>query len=162
MKTFLLPSKLRLKLKKPLGLTIIGKRWLVVKKYQKFIQKNKFKKIITIGDVCSATLFSHVKIFDAKIKRRKIKKKFKFSFCLINPASTIQKTVWPIMKKAFKNNKNIFVVGEEDLLTIPSVLLAPKNSLVVYGLPNKGIVLIRTSKRTKKRFKNLLKKFKTL
>ncbi|MBU4480952.1 GTP-dependent dephospho-CoA kinase family protein, partial [Patescibacteria group bacterium] len=60
---------------------------------------------------------------------------------------------------AIKENKNVFVKGEEDLLAIPAVLLAGKNTAVVYGLPNKGICLVKISPKTKKNFKELLKKF---
>ena len=78
-----------------------------------------------------------------------------------NPAGTIQKEVWPIIKKAIKNKENVFVDGEEDLLVIPSVLLSEKNTAVVYGFPEKGVCLIEVSPKTKKILKELLKKFKT-
>jgi uncharacterized protein (UPF0218 family) len=76
-----------------------------------------------------------------------------------NPKGTIQKEVWEIIKRAIKEEKNVFVEGEEDLLVIPSVLLAPKNSLVIYGFPGKGICAILVNEKTKKKFKNLLKLF---
>jgi len=56
-------------------------------------------------------------------------------------------------------NKNVFVEGEEDLLVIPTVLLAKEGSMVVYGFPEKGICLIEVSSETKKNFKEILNKF---
>jgi len=160
-KTYFLPNKLRPELRKIWGIPIFGRKNKVLRKYKKFIKKKSFKKIITVGDYCSLNLPSNVKIFDGKVKRRKIKKILNFSFSCKNPSGTIRKEVWSIIKKAVKNNENIFVDGEEDLLVIPSVLLAEKNSLVVYGFPRKGICAIEISPKMKKIFKELLKKFKT-
>jgi uncharacterized protein (UPF0218 family) len=105
---------------------------------------------------------SDVKIFDGKIRRRKIKLPSKFIGKVLkskNPAGMIKREVWQKIKKAIKENKNLFVEGEEDLLVIPAVLLAPKNSLVVYGFPKKGICVIKINKKIKKKIKKLLKLF---
>lgn len=161
MKTYILPSRLRKRLKKPFGVSILGKRKEVVEKFQQILKKERFKKIITVGDYCSLTLPSDVKIFDGKIKRKKIKQVLPFSLRCSNPRGTIQKGVWQIIKRAIKENKNVFIDGEEDLLAIPTVLLARKKMAVVYGLPDKGICLIEVLTKTKKFFKQLLKKFKT-
>ena len=159
MKTYFLPEKLQPELRKIWGIAVFNGEEKVVKKFKKFIQEKKFKKIITVGDYCSLTLPSDIKIFDGKIKRRKIEKLLKFSLSCQNPAGTIRKEVWPILKKAVENNENIFVDGEEDLLVIPSVLLAEKNTAVIYGFPGKGVCLIEVLPKTKKAFKELLKKF---
>jgi uncharacterized protein (UPF0218 family) len=158
-KTYILPEKLKEKLRKIWGIAILGKKKKVKEKFEKFLKKEGFKKIITVGDYCSISLPSNAKIFDGKVKRRKIKKILPYSLKCKNPKGTIQKEVWPIIKKAIKENKNVFVEGEEDLLVIPSVLLAPKNSLVVYGLPKKGICAIRVNQKMKRKIKNLLKLF---
>ena len=160
-KTYFLPNKLRKDLRKIWGIPIFNGREKVVRKFKKFIQEKKFKKIITVGDYCSLTLSSDVKIFDGKIKRKTIKKLPKFSLSCRNPAGTIQKEVWSVLKKAIGNNENVFVDGEEDLLVIPSVLLSKKNTAVVYGFPEKGVCLIGVSSQTKKVFKELLQKFET-
>jgi hypothetical protein len=164
MKTYILPNFLRKKLRKPLGISILGKKTEVIKKFQQLLEKKRFKKIITVGDYCSLTLPSDVKIFDGRIKRRKINPPPNFWWGALkcsNPRGTIQKGVWQVIKKALKKNKNVFVEGEEDLLAIPAVLLSGKKTAVVYGLPNKGICLIEISPKIKKIFRELLKKFKT-
>lgn len=183
MKTYILPVELRKRLKKPFGIPIFGNKKEVVEKFKQFLQRKKFKKIITVGDYCSLALPSDVKIFDGKIKRKKINpalclklsSKQNRQICKIffltpakggalrcsNPRGTIQREVWLIIKKALKNNKNVFVEGEEDLLAIPAVLLAGKNTAVVYGLPNKGVCLIEISAKAKKIFKEILNKFRT-
>jgi uncharacterized protein (UPF0218 family) len=158
-KTYILQEELKEKLRKVWGVAIFGKKKKVKEKYEKFLKRGKFKKIITVGDYCSVNLPSDVKIFDGKVKRKKIKKILSYSLKCENPKGTIQKEVWLIIKKAIKENKNVFVEGEEDLLVIPSVLLAPKNSLVVYGFPKKGICAIKVDQKMKKKIKNLLKLF---
>jgi uncharacterized protein (UPF0218 family) len=159
MQTYFLPKKLKPELRKVWGIAIFGKKKGVKEKFEKFLKKGKFKKVITVGDYCSINLPSDVKIFDGKVKKRKIKKILPYSLKCKNSKGTIQKEVWQIIKKAIKENKNVFVEGEEDLLVIPVVLLAPKNSIVVYGFPKKGICAIRVNQRMKRKIKNLLKLF---
>lgn len=161
MKTLFLPPNLRLELRKVWGIHIFGKEKEIVKKYKELIKKKGFKKTITVGDYCSLALPSDIKIFDGKIKRKKIKNSLPFSLNCSNPQGTIQAGVWPIIKKAIKENKNVFVKGEEDLLVIPAVLLSNKNTAVIYGFIDKGICLIEVSSGTQKTFKELLKKFQT-
>jgi uncharacterized protein (UPF0218 family) len=162
MKTYILPEELKPKLRKIWGIPIFGKKKEVKKKFKEILKKRKFKKIITIGDYCSLNLPSDVKIFDGKIRRRKIKLPSKFIGKVLkskNPAGMIKREVWQKIKKAIKENKNLFVEGEEDLLVIPAVLLAPKNSLLVYGFPKKGICAIKVNQKMKKKIKKLLKLF---
>jgi len=159
MKTYFLPENLRSKLRRPWGIPIFGNKKKVEEKFLKFLTERRFKKIIAVGDYCSLNLQSDIKIFDGKIKRRKIKKVLKFHLKSKNPSGTIQGKVWKKIKKAIAENKNLFVEGEEDLLVIPAVLLSPKNSLVIYGFPKKGICAIETNQKMKREIKNLLKLF---
>lgn len=161
MKTLFLPPSFRPELKKVWGIHIFGEEKEIVRKYKELIKEKKIKKTITVGDYCSLTLPSDIKIFDGKIKRKKIKNSLPFSLNCSNPQGTIQATVWPIIKKAIKENKNVFVKGEEDLLTIPAVLLSSENTAVIYGFVDKGICLIEVSLETQRTFKELLKKFRT-
>lgn len=164
-KNYILPNRLRKELRKIWGISIFGQKREVFKKYEKFIGKRNFKKIITVGDYCSFNLTSDIKIFDGKIGRKKIKIPFKLKKILIlscsNPPGTIQSRVWLIIKRAIRENRNVFIQGEEDLLVIPAVLISKKGGLVVYGFPKKGICFIEVSPKIKKIFKELLKKFST-
>ncbi len=160
-KTYYLPEKLRPELKKIWGTAILGKNNEVFKKCQKFIKERGFKKIITVGDYCSLSLYSNVKIFDGKIKREQVKNTLPFSLECTNPAGVINVGVWPIIDQAIKEEKNLFVKGEEDLLVIPAVLLSEKGTAIIYGLPDKGIGIIESSEEIKKNLKELLEKFET-
>jgi len=159
MKTYFLPKEIRPELRKIWGIPLFNGEEEVLNKFQQFAQKKRFKTIITVGDYCSFVLPSDIKIFDGKIKREKIRRLLKFSLRCNNPPGTIQKGVWPVIRKAIKNKENVFIEGEEDLLVIPTVLLSEKNTAVIYGFPEKGVCLIEVSPRVKKTFKELLKKF---
>lgn len=159
MKTLYLPNEIRSELKQVWGIPIFGKAEEIEKEYKRIIKEKKFTKIITIGDRCSLALPSDVKVFDGKINREKIEESLPFSLSCSNPPGTIQKDAWSIIEKAIKENKNVFVDGEEDLLVIPAVLLAKDHSAVVYGFFNKGICLIEVSDKIKNTFKELLKRF---
>lgn len=162
MRTYILPTDLRKNLKKTFGLVILGKEKEVIERTKKLLKEKCFKKVITVGDYCSLTLDSDVKLFDGMVKRKKVNPPPNFwrgALRCSNPAGSIQKEVWQVLKKALKNNKNVFVAGEEDLLAIPAVLLSGKNTAVIYGLPNKGVCLIEVSPKIKKIFRDILKKF---
>jgi len=161
METYFLPKELRSELRKVWGIPFFNGEKEILKKFRQFSKEKKFKKVITVGDYCSLTLPSDVKIFDGKIGRIKIEKLLKFSLSCCNPPGIIEKGVWSVIKKAIRNNENVFVEGEEDLLVIPAVLLSEENTVVIYGFPGKGVCLIEVSPQIKKDLKNLLKKFKT-
>jgi hypothetical protein len=160
-KTYYLPKRLRPELKKIWGTAILGKNNEVFEKCQKFIKEKGFKKVITVGDYCSLSLPSDIKIFDGKIKKKQIENTLPFSLECSNPAGVINKDVWPIINQGIKEEKNLFVKGEEDLLVIPAVLLSEKGTAIIYGLPGKGIGIIESSEEIKKNLKKLLEKFHT-
>ena len=58
-------------------------------------------------------------------------------------------TMW--RQAALKTDEKtlILVDGEEDLFALPAIFLAPINSLVLYGQPNKGFVLVKVTDKTR-------------
>jgi len=44
----------------------------------------------------------------------------------------------------------VHIKGEEDLLTLPAVLFAPLDSVVCYGQPGKGMVLVKVTEEKKR------------
>lgn len=159
METLYLPKDLRPELRKVWGIPIFGTEKEVAQEYARIVKKEGFGKVITVGDYCSATLPSDVKIFDGKVKRQKTTFNIPHELTCVNPAGTIRAEAWPTIKQAIKELKNIFVKGEEDLLVIPTVLLSKKGDAVIYGFPNKGVCLIKISTESQKAFKGLLAQF---
>jgi uncharacterized protein (UPF0218 family) len=79
-----------------------------------------------------------------------------------NPPGHITKTLVAAVKKAVKIYLNtnspqiIRVLGEEDLAGVPAILFSPLGSVVLYGQPEEGIVLVEVTKEKKKNLLSLL------
>lgn len=153
-------SELRRKLAIPFGILLKGSPNETMQKLIKYIEKHNPKKIIVVGDVVAANALRHgilVDIFvvDNRTMRREIEPASIFAetnMSAKNPRSTITREAWSVLARAMKENQTVKVSieGEEDLLVLPAVLSAPIGSLVVYGQPNEGIVLVYVT-RGKKR-----------
>jgi len=50
----------------------------------------------------------------------------------------------------------ITVMGEEDLFVLPVCIYAPDNSIVLYGQPNEGLVLVEISTEIRNKVQTLL------
>jgi uncharacterized protein (UPF0218 family) len=74
-----------------------------------------------------------------------------------NAPGRIEMNAWNAINEAIRDRKTLVEVdGEEDLLTIPAVLNAPIGSLIVYGQPGVGIVIITVSEEMKSATQRLL------
>ncbi len=167
------PSQIPL-LKKPLGELIEGPPDIVWKKILEEKILEKAKKITTVGDVVSFNFIKYTKqipdliILDGRSLRHKIKnphyqkfiKYMQANVNLIlyaeNPRGTITKVTVDSIKLAYSDGKSIlFINGEEDLCTIPAVLYSPLGSLVFYGQPRQGVVVIFVDETQKLKFKKI-------
>ena len=81
------------------------------------------------------------------------------TYHILNPQGLITAESWTVIGKALKEKGKIKIVvdGEEDLLGIPVVLLAPRGSLMLYGQPNEGIVIVTINNESKGFAKRILK-----
>lgn len=159
LKTRILTPKLRAELKKPFGLLIQGPVELSIWKLKEFMEKEKPPKVICVGDVVTSNLIKFgvppdLCIVDNKVMRKPVKPvlvKTTHTLYTPNPPSTITKEAWLTVKKGASASQKtrIVVDGEEDLLAIPAVIFAPEKSMVVYGQPNQGIVIIKVTKQNK-------------
>jgi len=43
----------------------------------------------------------------------------------------------------------VYVEGEEDLLTLPVIVLAPESTAVIYGQPMEGLVIVEVTSHKK-------------
>ena len=127
--------------------------------------------IIAVGDVCAATLLdmdvvADIAIVDGMTKRVELEQKVDLSrFDVIlnanNPPGQITPSLFQAVSSALHNDQTtcIEVEGEEDLAPIVIHLLAPIGTNVVYGQPNKGVVLRVTTLESKEQCRSLLSKF---
>ena len=168
---YTITSELRIKLKKPIGKLIRGSFAETMKKFWDIVRKENVQNIISVGDTVSRNLFrSHMNpqlsIIDNKCMRKKIRpKKFavKNAVYVKNPQGTITEEAITAIREALSSGQHVQIVvdGEEDLLTLIAVLYAPENSLVVYGQPYEGIVVVKATPEKKAEVAEILKAMET-
>lgn len=84
------------------------------------------------------------------------------SFTVRNEAGSITRAAWDAIRiglDAPEGPVRVHVTGEEDLLGIPCFLEAPEGAIVLYGMPNQGVVSVRVDAAFKARVAALLAKF---
>lgn len=110
------------------------------------------KILVTVGDVVTATavrykIIPKISIVDFKTKRDEIlpsmPNKWDRRISVKNEPGSISVDLWNSIETAFKSKGNtlIEVEGEEDLASIPAILMAPDGAIVIYGVPDKGIAV---------------------
>ena len=164
---YVLPSKLRRKLKKPLGELIRGSFNETMDKLKALIKTEKPPCVVSVGDVVSKNLTEnqihpHLLILDNKVMRSNIKPfplEADEERHVKNPPGTITFKALNAIQEAFKTNHRVKLVveGEEDLLTLAAILHAPLNSIIVYGQPREGIVVVKATQQKKAEIAEILK-----
>jgi uncharacterized protein (UPF0218 family) len=144
------------------------------KQVARYVQQHGYETILVVGDVATKTLVMaglepSVAIVDGKTKRgifEEVTIPLATEVTVKNPAGEIHDAavdkINEAIKKWLKSKQTtiIRVTGEEDLLTIPSVIAAPIGAVVVYGQPNVGLVLVEITETTQQKFQEILiKKF---
>lgn len=160
----LLKKESREKFKKP-----FGKIYPTLNDVNKSLLENHF--IISIGDettnnLLNADIIPKIGIIDNIIERKTSKHSIDYNAITlnaVNPPGTITDELWTTIQKSFDiaqgSNVLIVVDGEEDLAVIPCVLMAPEGSLILYGQPGEGVVLVEADK-VKETAKEMLNNFR--
>jgi hypothetical protein len=122
--------------------------------------------IITVGDRTTEKLVNFgiipsLQIIDGIEKREKresILSDVTNYFEVDNPPAEITLPAIGIIKKAFSMlpPARIMVDGEEDLLVLPACVYAPENSVVMYGQPNEGLVIVQVTPEIRNKAQKLL------
>jgi GTP-dependent dephospho-CoA kinase len=164
--------ELRDKFKEPFGILIKGSFAKTMDKMKALIEQEKPPRIISVGDIVSANLYEHnilpqTTIIDNKSMRcpiTPIKVTAEKTIHVNNPQGTITKEAIFAIKEATKRDEYVHIIvnGEEDLLALIAVLYAPKNTLIVYGQPCEGIVVVKVTSQKKAEAQNFLKAMKSL
>ena len=158
-----LPDSLREQLKTPLGLLLpIGQD--NKDNVQKYISDDSY--VITVGDRTTEKMIDYEIIpslqiidgFEKRQKREFPKLGNESELTIDNPAAEITLQSIEIIKKAFDMAPPIRIIvnGEEDLLVLAVCIHAPKNSVVLYGQPNKGLVLVEITTEIRNKAQTLL------
>lgn len=165
-KPLVLPEHLRATLQKPLG-EIITTTDNVLK-----VLRPAPSAIIAVGDIITQELQkagrrADIAIVDGKTRRHTLSSftKSSPSFKAKNTQGTIQPQAVTIIQQALqtylktKEKQTIAIEGEEDLLALPAILLAPLGAVVLYGQFDQGVVVNRVTEQIKRKVINLLKQF---
>lgn len=138
-----------------------------MKKFQKDLIPPE-AKVVCVGDVSLDELLEAGVVPDVAIVDGKVMRKFRgvrrlegFEVVKVhNDPGTISGEAWEALEKALEKEKvQIIVEGEEDLLALPAIYLAPLGSVVVYGQPKEGMVVVFVDNSKKEVAKNLLRRF---
>ena len=163
-----LPDDLRDQLKNPLGNLISDNdpnKENIIKKI------SAESTIITVGDRTTENMLQlglkpQVQIIDGLEKRNQrivlTDDTVNTNLSCKNPPGEITEESIQVIQKAFscESPVRITVDGEEDLLVIPVCIHAPENSIVMYGQPNEGLVIIRVTPEIKAKVQKLLDSMK--
>jgi len=141
-------------------------------KSPEFLKKTDY--IITVGDICTIKIFEQIRepdlaIVDLKTKRNtlldpeqlKIMNKIGYNNIEVrNPAGTISKALWKAIESSLSEEKSskITVKGEEDLAALAVISMAPEEAKVIYGMPDRGMVVVDVNQQSKKRANDFLKR----
>ena len=169
-----LPENLRSEFAKPHGILYEGKGLDTILKIEELKERNF---IACVGDLVSyytlkAGYNPDIVILDKKTIRGELDESIVNEIDKLtkgydeivteNPQATITLDLVKILDRAVKNlgkkKTKIVVVGEEDLATMPLVYMLPLDSIVLYGQPKKGVVVIRVDEDKKVLISSLIER----
>jgi len=159
-----LPDDLRDQLKNPLGSLVSdsdSNKENIIKKF------SAESVLITVGDRTTENILQlgfkpQIQIIDGLEKRNQrvvpTDDTINTKLSCKNPPGEITEESIQIIKKAFSSEPpvRIIVDGEEDLLVIPVCIHAPENSVVMYGQPNEGLVIVQITPKIRAKVQKIL------
>ena len=138
----------------------------------KILYKSQF--IATVGDICTIKLIEeeiipNLMVVDYKTKRNIQLTEMQMSIIesvkcknveVDNEPGTISQQLYFEIKNAIKYEimTKIIVNGEEDLATLPVIKHSKIGAKVIYGMPDKGMVVVDVNQQAKMRANKLLKR----
>ena len=158
-----LPENLRDSLKKPLGILIPNKD-TTTENISKNIPKGAF--VITVGDATTEKMIKlgfnvSLQIVDSLEKRSKRdlpEGKVNTVITCENPPAEITEESISSIRRAFGMTLPVRIVidGEEDLLVLPVAVYAPNDSVILYGQPNEGLVIVQVTEEIRNKASSIM------
>lgn len=167
-KVLILPQDLRDQLRHPIGDVVRD-----ASEINSFM--NNGNLVISVGDIVTKTLYENdtpadLAIIDFKTRRSAVDtfgqgQSGRLVKIVNEPGSIRREAVLEIVHKLescieSRVKNQIYIKGEEDLLTLPVILLAPLDSIVLYGQYDLGAMIkVRVTEELKGKIYELLQKF---
>jgi GTP-dependent dephospho-CoA kinase len=138
-------------LKDPLGDLWIGAVEENVKRLKSYLAENKPSCFASVGDFVSfnileAGIHPDLVVVDHKIMRKSVDPiEFDRRFVNVeNPPGTVTAQSQRVLSVAARECAQLAIIidGEEDLLVLPLMVYMPNGSVIVYGQPREGMVVI--------------------
>ena len=158
-KTLNLPVSMRAELKKPLGKLLTGSPSETVNLLRRVLTQKKPSYFAVVGDftsknVLDAGLEPDLVVVDNRVMRSEVPPVDlggRQKITVFNQAGTVEHGAWSALEEAviLKSRASVIVEGEEDLLVLPLISLTPIGSLIVYGQPREGMVVVEVTKKMK-------------
>lgn len=158
-----LPENLRDKLKEPFGI-LIRNTEVTRENVSKHVAQDSL--VISVGDVTTERLIElglapSIQIVDGlekRVKRDPPSANVATNLTCNNPPAQITQESIDVINKALQSPKpvRITVVGEEDLLVLPVCVLAPTTSVVTYGQPDEGLVIVKVTPEIKNKSRSII------
>jgi hypothetical protein len=150
MRDLVIPRELRSLFKKPFGELYRGEGLKAAEKVKKELRG---ERLIVVGDITLKNILDlgikpDLAILDFKTERGKGEEvKLKGRVVEVkNPAGMISGELWESIHEGVERSGTIILVeGEEDLAVLPCVLEADWDTVILYGQPGEGIVLVRVN-----------------
>ena len=159
-----LPENIRNQLKTPLGDLIKEE---IVNKENILTKIGSEPIVITVGDRTTENMINlgimpQIQIVDGLEKRNQrlvpTDDAINTNLSCKNPPGEITEESTQVIQKAFscKLPVRIIVNGEEDLLVLSVCVFAPENSVVMYGQPNEGLVIVHITPEIRAKVQKIL------
>jgi hypothetical protein len=162
MRDLVIPRELRAVFKKPFGELYRGEGLQAAEKVRKSLGD---ERLIIVGDITLRNMRAvgvkpDLAILDLKSERhRREEPQLEGRVVKVrNPAGTISAELWESIHEAVEKPGTIILVdGEEDLAVLPCILEADWDTVILYGQPGEGIVLVRVDEEKKLEAGTILK-----
>ena len=172
-KRFCLPDAMRSEMRKQFGVLYCGDGEDTTR--QKLGDMFSPAKLIAIGDISTFNLLQcgivpDISVIDEKTQRQpagidiiKCNRHSDFRDVKVtNPPSFIEPELVSALSDAMAADVpvQIMVHGEEDLAALPAIILAPVSSVVIYGLPDEGGIMVTVTPGIKDKIYGILDNMK--
>lgn len=172
-KRFCLPDAMRSEMRKPFGVLYRGEGKDTAR--QMLADMGRPAKLIAIGDISTFNLIKYgtvpdISVIDTKTQREpaavdiiKVIRHSNFRDVNVkNPPGFVESELVSALSDAMDADVavQIIVNGEEDLAALPAIVLAPVSSVVIYGLPDEGGIMVTVTPGIKELIYGMLDKMK--